>query len=57
MGSKYIAYLPRYVRLEDGRRYGIPLSMIMRGLRDSVFIVRIPSDEVDDAAIGLISGV
>jgi len=54
MGSKYIAYLPRYVRLEDGRRYGIPLSMIMRGLRDSVFVVRIPSDEVDDAAIGLI---
>ncbi|ADY01505.1 hypothetical protein VMUT_1300 [Vulcanisaeta moutnovskia 768-28] len=54
MKNTYIAYLPWYVKLEDGTRYKIPLSLIMRGLRSNIFIIKIPSYEIRRAVMGLI---
>ncbi len=54
MKNTYVVYLPWHVKLEDGTRYKIPLSLIMRGLRNNIFIIKIPSDEIRHAAMGLI---
>lgn len=43
-----------YVKLNDGSRYRIPLNVIMRGLRNNVFVIRVPQDEVDYVAEELI---
>ncbi|GGI82823.1 hypothetical protein GCM10007112_19480 [Vulcanisaeta souniana JCM 11219] len=55
MGSTYVVYLPWLVRLEDGKRYRIPLSLIMRGSRTHIFIIKIPPYRVHDVAMGLIN--
>lgn len=55
MDGIYRVYLPWYVKLTDGSRYRIPLNVIMRGLRNNIFVVKVPQDEVDYAAEELIS--
>ncbi len=55
MGNTYVVYLPWLVRLEDGTRYRVPISTIMRGSRRNIFIIRIPPYRVRDAAMGLIN--
>ncbi|WP_243671498.1 hypothetical protein [Vulcanisaeta sp. JCM 16161] len=54
MDGIYRVYLPWYVKLNDGSRYRIPLNVIMRGLRNNVFVIRVPQDEVDYVAEELI---
>ena len=54
MDETYRVYLPWYVKLNDGSRYRIPLNVIMRGLQNNIFVIKVPQDEVNYAAEELI---
>lgn len=55
MGSNYIVYLPWHVRFDNNERYTIPLPLIVSGSRDNIFVIKVPHDEIDTVARGLLS--